>query len=106
MFNQQKTENLAGAGNKEGLRFTYRTSTGGSTSVSTSANKSVPYWVRIVRNGNKFHPYYSADGVTWTQLGSTRTINMSASAYIGMEIESGVSNILDTATIDNTTTLP
>jgi hypothetical protein len=31
---------------------------------------------------------------------------MSTSAYIGMGVESGVSNILNTATMDNATTIP
>jgi pectin methylesterase-like acyl-CoA thioesterase len=87
-----------------GIIFTYRSSTGGSTTVSTSTGKTAPYWVRIARVGNSFRAYYSANGTTWTQLGS-KTINMATSAYIGMGVESGT-NALNTATMDSTTTIP
>jgi hypothetical protein len=86
--------------------FTYRTSTGGTTSTSISSGKTAPYWVRIKRVRNSFSAYYSANGTTWTQLGSTTTVSMSSGAYIGLGVESGVSNVLNTATMTNVTTIP
>jgi hypothetical protein len=89
-----------------GIIYTYRTSTGGATSTNASAGKTAPYWVRIARTSNSFKAYYSTNGTAWTQLGSTTTISMSSSAYIGMGLESGVTNTLNKATMDNTTTVP
>jgi beta-xylosidase len=89
-----------------GIIFTWRNSTGGSTSTSTSSGKSAPYWVRIARTGNSFRAYYSSDGTNWTQLGKERTISMSSSAYIGQAVESGVAGTLNTSTMDNVTTIP
>jgi fibronectin type 3 domain-containing protein len=89
-----------------GIIFTSRNSTGGSTSTSTSAGKTAPYWLRIRRVSNSFSAYYSTNGTAWTQLGNTKNISMATSAYIGMGVCSGVSNVLNTATMDSTTTVP
>jgi fibronectin type 3 domain-containing protein len=89
-----------------GIISTYRTSTGGATSTNASAGKTAPYWVRIARTGNSFMAYYSSNGTAWTQLGSASNITMSSSAYIGMGLDSGVTNTLNKVTMDNTTTVP
>jgi hypothetical protein len=89
-----------------GIVFTARTSTGGSTSATTSSGKAAPYWVRIARVGNSFRAYYSANGTSWTQLGSNTTISMSTSTYIGMGVDSGTISVLNTSSITNTTTVP
>jgi len=89
-----------------GIVFTTRTNTSGSTITASSSGTTAPYWVRIARNGNLFAGYYSTNGTAWTQIGSTTTNGMSTSAYIGMGVDSGVSNILNTATVDNATTIP
>ncbi len=70
-----------------GTIFQRRATTNG-TSVSASGNGlTAPYWVRIVRRGNLFAGYHSADGVTWTQQGS-ETIAMVQDAYIGLCVTS------------------
>jgi regulation of enolase protein 1 (concanavalin A-like superfamily) len=89
-----------------GIIFTSRNSTGGSTSTSTASGLTAPYWVRVMRVGNSFTAYYSANGTTWTRLGSAKTISMSSVASIGMGVCSGVSNVLNTATMTNVTTVP
>lgn len=89
-----------------GIVFTRRTSTGGTTSTSVSTGKVAPYWVRITRTGSIFRAYYSANGTTWTQLGSSTTVTMSSTAYIGMGSEGGDANQIGTATIDNVTAVP
>jgi hypothetical protein len=62
--------------------------------------------VRITRTNNKFAAYHSSNGTSWTKLGTTKTINMSTSAQVGMGVCSGVSGLLNTATMDNVTTTP
>jgi hypothetical protein len=89
-----------------GIVFATRSSTGSSTISATSPGQTAPCWVEIARNGNLFQGFYSTNGTTWTQIGLTTTNSMSTSAYIGMGVDSGVSNILTTATLDNTTTIP
>ena len=75
-------------------------------SVATASGLTAPYWVRITRSGNKFSAYRSSNGTNWTRLGAAKTINMSASAQVGMGVCSGASGVLNTATMDNATTNP
>jgi len=46
------------------VKLFVRSTTGGSTSALTgSGNVSLPYWVKLVRSGNSFSGYMSADGL-------------------------------------------
>jgi autotransporter-associated beta strand protein len=89
-----------------GIIFTYRKTTGGTTSTSSSTGKTAPYWVKITRTGNSFAGYYSTNGTSWTQFGSTQTISMGTSATIGLGVTSNVSGTLCTSKIDNITATP
>ena len=46
-----------------------------------------PYWVRLTRNGDTFTGYQSADGQTWTELGST-TVSMPSDVLVGLAVTS------------------
>jgi len=82
--------------------FDVRTSTGGSTTnVASVSSITLPYWVKLVRSGNSFSGYSSADGVNWTQAGSTQTISMAQNVYIGLAVTSNNNSALDTASFDN-----
>jgi len=48
-------------------------------------NPVVPCWVELVQNGSTFTGYYSPDGVTWTQVGTT-TVSMGGTEYVGMAV--------------------
>jgi autotransporter-associated beta strand protein len=89
-----------------GIIFTYRKTTGATTSTSSSTGKTAPYWVKITRVGNSFAGYYSTNGTSWTQLGSTQTISMGTSATIGLGVTSNVAGTLCTSKIDNVTATP
>ena len=45
------------------------------------------YWMRLVRRGNTFTAYSSADGKTWDLIGS-RTVEMDEKVYVGFAAES------------------
>jgi regulation of enolase protein 1 (concanavalin A-like superfamily) len=67
----------------KGVAFQRRDVTGG-VSVSTSGSLSAPpRWLRLDRSGSTFSAYESADGVTWTLVG-TDTIPMAAQIYVGV----------------------
>jgi autotransporter-associated beta strand protein len=89
-----------------GIIFTYRKTTGATTSTSASTGKTAPYWVKITRTGNSFAGYYSTNGTSWTQLGTTQTISMGTSATIGLGVTSNVAGTLCTSKIDNVTATP
>jgi fibronectin type 3 domain-containing protein len=73
-------------------KFGYRATTGGNTSSVGGGTNSYPNsWVRLVRTGDTFTGYYSSNGTSWTQLGST-TINMGSTVYVGMAVASRASS--------------
>jgi hypothetical protein len=86
-----------------GVAFQWRPATGGATSIVSLAGPAAPYWVRLVRAGDTFTAYRSADGTTWTQLGATQTIVMGATVLVGLAVTSHSASALTTATFDNVT---
>jgi hypothetical protein len=75
------------AGN--GASFGYRAVTGAAYAGNTDATAIVapPYWVKLERIGDTFTGYLSADGSSWTMLGSNDVV-MSGPAYIGICVTS------------------
>ncbi|MCS7033590.1 MAG: fibronectin type III domain-containing protein, partial [Phycisphaerae bacterium] len=62
----------------------WRTSTGGTTSLSTKINNiTAPVWLRLTRSGNVFTGFYSLDGTNWVQVG-TVTFSMPTTVFAGM----------------------
>jgi len=91
------------------VTFINRSSTGGnSTTAATQAEIAAPQWIRLTRSGRTFTAEYSADGTTWTALGTPLTIAMSSDAYIGLCLTAGPSIATCTAEFSNVTagTLP
>jgi endoglucanase len=86
----------------QGVTWQTRSSTGANSGNSAVGGLSAPYWVRLVRSGNTFTGYRSANGVSWTQQG-TATFTMAATAYVGLALTSHNNSSLCTATIDNVT---
>ena len=89
-----------------GILFTRRTSTGGTTAVTASTGKAAPYWVRLTRTGNVFKAFYSSNGSSWTQFGSNRTISMATTTYIGIATTSGTTANLCTGVLTNESVAP
>jgi hypothetical protein len=85
------------------LLFQYRTTTGGS--VSTASLGSIPVgseYIELTRSGNDFTAYYSADGLNWTQLGSSVTIAaMPMTADVGLAATANYNAQLTSATFAN-----
>jgi regulation of enolase protein 1 (concanavalin A-like superfamily) len=74
---------------------------GGGTSLSIAGPVlTAPRWVRLVRAGSVFTAYHSADGVTWSQVGS-QTITMGSTVYVGLAFSSHSATVLGSGTIDN-----
>ncbi|PYU54210.1 MAG: hypothetical protein DMG56_27425, partial [Acidobacteria bacterium] len=81
--------------------FSYRGSTGGSTTLQSGVNIGLPYWVKLVRSGSTFTAYSSYNGTTWAQTGTSQTITMAQTVYIGLAVCSQDNSHLATATFDN-----
>lgn len=87
-----------------GMYFHVRSTTGGDAVTPSSAydyDVDPPYWVRLERSGSTFTAYKSADGNSWTQVGSPQTISMATSVYIGLAVTSHNNSALNTSTFDN-----
>ncbi|HUR57583.1 MAG TPA: fibronectin type III domain-containing protein, partial [Opitutaceae bacterium] len=79
-----------------GLEMQARTSTGGGTAFWTRAAGAAPVWLKLVRFGNSFNAYQSADGVTWQTLGGF-TLQLQTSLYVGLAVTSHAPGTLTTA---------
>ncbi len=70
--------------NGPGTRFQYRGNGGGSL-VSSGSDVPAPVWIRVVRVGNTFTGYRSADGSNWTLIESV-DITMADPIYVGLAV--------------------
>jgi hypothetical protein len=90
-----------------GVSFQWRSSTGGSCSQTTVAGITAPRYVRLVRSSsNGFTAYYSSNGSTWTQIGTSQTISMATSVTMGLAVTSHNDGVLCTSTLDSITATP
>ena len=81
--------------------MTERTATGASSSYQSVGSATLPYWIKLVRSGNVFSMYGSTNGANWTPLGTSQTVNMASSAYVGLAVSNRTTASLATATFDN-----
>ena len=70
-----------------GAEFIRRGTTGGLAVASIVAGITAPQWLRLVRTGNTFTAYRSANGVSWMVVGAD-TIVMATSVYVGLAVSS------------------
>jgi regulation of enolase protein 1 (concanavalin A-like superfamily) len=87
---------------RNGIVFSRRTTAASTTNQSDANAMQTPYWVRVTRQGNTFTGYTSADGKTWTVMGSD-TIAMSSSIYVGLAVTSHNNAVTCTSTFSNVT---
>jgi hypothetical protein len=85
----------------QNIYMNYRSNTGGTTSQAVGGNATLPYWVKVVRSGNTLSGYSSADGISWLQVGTSQTIPMAQTVYVGLGVSSGSTTTAATATFDN-----
>jgi hypothetical protein len=81
------TANTDGAAGN-GASFQYRTATDGTSGNADSGTLiKAPYWIKIERVGDTIVGYVSANGSSWSQMGTTM-IAMQAPVYIGLCVTS------------------
>lgn len=84
----------------KGMAFQRRVSDD-NISVSTAGSlTTAPGWVKLVRAGNLITGYESADGLSWTEVG-TDSFTMGQDVFVGLAVSSHVAATLSTATFDN-----
>ena len=86
----------------QGSGFERRIATSGTTAWTPGSNVTAPYWVKLKRSAANFNAYGSADGITWTLVG-TDTISMATPIYAGLALTSHNTSMLNTSSFDNVT---
>ncbi len=72
-----------------GVWYGRRIAAGESSTSIKDPNITAPQWVKLERSaGGLVRAYYSPDGSTWTQLGTTEPITMKTPFYIGLAVTS------------------
>ena len=90
---------------ENGAAFQRRLQAGGTTARSTDAGVAAPSWVRLVKAGGSVTAYRSADGTTWTRMGSA-TVALGDTAYVGLAVASSNATTSTTAALSQVTILP
>ena len=85
--------------NGNGVAFQYRSAAGGASTEVAGPTGTAPRWVRLTRSGDTLTGETSADGATWTTIGST-TIDLGADPRTGLAVTSHNDGTLSTATFD------
>jgi hypothetical protein len=83
-----------------GYAFQRRPEPGVYSEHTSGGSGTAPGWLRLVRTGDLFEAYRSADGVSWTRIG-TDTIAMGDTVYVGLAVTSHNTTTATTAVIDN-----
>lgn len=89
-----------------GVVFDWRSSAGGAVSSTAITGVTAPAWVKVIRLGDSFAGYYSADGTTWTQIGTNHTIVLGSTPLGGLAVTSANTATASQATFDNVTVSP
>lgn len=63
--------------------FGYRATTDASNTIVGGPQESTPVWMELVRSGNTFSAYTSADGASWSFIASESVV-MAQNVYIGL----------------------
>jgi hypothetical protein len=84
----------------KGTAFQYRKSTGALAASITGTSAGAPTWVKIVRQGSVITASQSANGSTWTQVGSV-TITLGSTVDIGLAVSSHSTSQLCAAHFDH-----
>jgi hypothetical protein len=72
---------------ENGVGFQRRLETGGSSFHTAGSTVTVPYWIRLVRQGNTLTGYASNDGDTWMKVGS-EFVAMAPIVFCGLVVMS------------------
>lgn len=88
-----------------GPAFQWRSTTAGATENTNIAGISMPYWIKLVRQGDVFTGYVSPNGNDWTMVESV-TIDMGAEVQVGVFSCSHNENVPNTATMDHVSLFP
>ena len=83
-----------------GTAFQRRKDLNGASFHTAGSRMSVPCWLKLVRVGNTFSGYTSAEGSNWTLAGSD-TVAMPTTLYVGLAVCSHNYGVMTTASFES-----
>ena len=83
-----------------GLTFQRRTTTGGNSSQTNGGTGTAPVWLKLERRSTTVTAYRSANGTSWSQIGSA-TVSMTSTVYVGLAVTSRDAARTTTSTFTN-----
>ena len=89
----------------KGLAFQRRVATSGDSTSTAAGGGTAPYFVKLTRAGATITASISADGSSWTTVGSD-TITMVSTIYVGLAVSSHVAGTVASATFTSTAVTP
>jgi len=102
-----RNDTTAGAANvnlvvtaTQGVSFQWRSSTGAQMANQMVGGISAPVWLQLVRSGDNYSGYYSANGSNWVLIG-TQQIYLNGSVLAGLAVSADNNAALNTAAFTN-----
>lgn len=84
----------------QGVQFLRRGADGASSSSTADAHSGAPLWLRAVRVGTLITTYWSANGTSWSEIGSDN-VALGSSAYVGIAVTSRQRSTRTTAVVSD-----
>jgi aryl-phospho-beta-D-glucosidase BglC (GH1 family) len=103
-FNPDAVNVLMAMTSQNGALFSWRAATGGGSTSAGQSGVVAPYWIKLIRKGNTFSGFSSADGSNWIQVGST-AVPMAASIFVGLAVTAHNNTLTNTSTFDSVSVL-
>jgi regulation of enolase protein 1 (concanavalin A-like superfamily) len=82
------------------VQFLSRPAANEPLATAAPASQTPPAWLRLVKSGSSVTGYVSANGTSWTQVGSA-VVPLGAAPIAGLAVSSYDSAVLNTATFDS-----
>ena len=96
---------MVAASAAQGYTFQRRLETAGLSISTAGPSTGPPGWVRLVRTGDVFKGYHSANNITWTLIGH-EVIPLGDTVYVGLPVTSHNPQVAAVAVIDAVTVTP
>ena len=87
-------------GLNEGVELKMKDTAGAVPKVMAALDLKMPNWLRLVRAGDTFTAFVSADGLVWAPLGSA-TLSLGSNVYVGTSVASSRRGVWATASFDH-----
>jgi beta-glucanase (GH16 family) len=89
----------------DGVIFSWRSSAGAAANSVAVSSIAAPEWLKLMRSGDGFAGFYSSDGVTWTQIGTTQIFATPTSMQVGLVVSAHSNSAMETADFANVSAL-